>query len=347
MEIVSSDNNLGPNASDNTVQKKSEPLRIILAIVASITGVVLILYAVGLLALLINRAFEVLYQTGNTTVPYTFGRPNYSYVGYSVGLVFSLIGAYTAYIGIKAVADFKLLKKAIILCIITVVSIAMITNAFFFNSISVTPTLVNNNSDYNKYIQISPTPYTDPSYNWKTYANNNSGFIFKYPNDWDVSKTASGATFGPKGSNGIAVYLTISTNKNDFTDFRSTKLCSQVIEPTGTTQPEHCIDDSVGQAITQIQLGEKYATSFNLAGGPDFSYRIVQYNQDPSVELKMYTAGGGTHEVFDQILSTFRFVPEIISPTPSPYPSTKVICSTNSDCPTNLCVNSACVAAPN
>lgn len=64
----------------------------------------------------------------------------------------------------------------------------------------------------------------------------------------------------------------------------------------------------LGSDVTDITVGGVPAKSFYIDGGTDISYRVVQTTQAPILEFKMYIAGGGLDQRFQDFISSLTFI---------------------------------------
>ncbi len=152
-------------------------------------------------------------------------------------------------------------------------------------------------------ISSSPTA-TDETANWQTYTNNNLGFAFKFPSDY----------FKYQKDSNSGVYLAPSkgTGGNGPKFLEATDLWFEV-------NTETSIDLLPNTPYTQVTIGgvtgKKYTTSFAAVAGDVTVYQylgtVMKNNHLFSITLSSWSAD--THKksenLFDQILSTFKFLP--------------------------------------
>lgn len=170
--------------------------------------------------------------------------------------------------------------------------------------------------------QISPSPSINQpidTSNWKTYENTTYGYSFKYPTEWDIiSNDSNKLALGFKSQNDVNVFLIVTSQNTEFSNYQSFKFCSQI--PDIENHPTHCIEETgwgQKQPVEQITLSAKSALSFYISGEVDYAFHIVRFIQTPTIELDMNVAGGGLDKKFDQILSTFTFTDQTPSITSS------------------------------
>jgi hypothetical protein len=147
-----------------------------------------------------------------------------------------------------------------------------------------------------------PTSTADPTADWKIYTNDKYGFTFKYPNDWEYqenySKTqntidylqitlAKSEYFNPipKGNPLIMLSLIETTDQNKLSIYQNTEIVKTIVIGEITAEERKHMTPTVDS---------KYVTFINN----DISYEI---------ESQMHTQSIEHQEVFDQILSTFKF----------------------------------------
>lgn len=150
------------------------------------------------------------------------------------------------------------------------------------------------------YQKPSPTPTAtpDPTAGWKTYTNN-SGFSFKYPQNFIVQEPSqSGSPSANPKSVSLFVY--------DSSDSSGTYYNDRYINiDVNRTKP------NFDQTPTQLMLGGTTATRYTLSN-VNFDVYLVQLALD---YVDIYVSNDPTRNVMaNQILSTFQF----INPTSSP-----------------------------
>ncbi len=74
---------------------------------------------------------------------------------------------------------------------------------------------------------------------------------------------------------------------------------------------QFCLSEGTGWGQTSdvedITLDNIPAKSFYIYGGVDNAFHVIQTTQKPTLELKMYVAGGGLDQTFNNILKSFKF----------------------------------------
>lgn len=160
---------------------------------------------------------------------------------------------------------------------------------------------------------IIPTSVADPTANWKTYTDNTLGFEFKYPNNYNpVTSSINGQIDNNRIDFEANSASYLSLIKQNLITYDEKNLCS----PNTKVYPcIHATGSNQKTPVTMIRLGEKSAKSYYVAvaGGPDNDYHIVQTNESPLIELRMYISGGGLDQKFDQILSTLKFLDQTVN----------------------------------
>lgn len=147
-------------------------------------------------------------------------------------------------------------------------------------------------------VTASPTP--DPTANWKTYGDQQSKFTFKYPTDWTRSEnsvvsniTPTLPTYRDSGSDYYVISTTfIDQNFSSWRDPRNQGQSSNYTSGVLNGYQTHSAYDTPGQTPGYeilIEYGNKMV-EFDLFPY-DRSY------PDPKII-----------EIFDQILSTFKFI---------------------------------------
>lgn len=166
--------------------------------------------------------------------------------------------------------------------------------------------------------EFTSTPTTEPKATPAVnYINKNLGFEFEYSDFLVIKEEDDSVSFAIH--NWIKQWehyehrynLTVSTNPEDFVNYESYKLCSEITDLSLCS--EKCIDTwSQEEDVMEITIGEGIkARSFYLYSCEEI-YHIVQvYN--PQIELKMFLSTGfisedRVEEIFSQILSTFNLI---------------------------------------
>jgi len=156
----------------------------------------------------------------------------------------------------------------------------------------------------------SPTPSAtaDPTASWKTYTNTKQTFSFKTSSLEAI--TMDYKTFATKAKSAQGTILVLET----------AHYTTKMAECTSLPATKDCFVDSSawGQSekIRNITLGGISATSYYIndatIGEP---IHIVETISSPYIQIATVVGGPGLDEIFDQILSTFKFIEA--SPTPS------------------------------
>lgn len=132
---------------------------------------------------------------------------------------------------------------------------------------------------HNQVPKLFPTPKTpiaDETSDWKTYRNEEYGFEFKYPANWEVSMTYhTNADGSVKTSSGFKISpVGLSDVSQDFISIGGPRMVS-LCEDFGLSQPVKCIG---GGKESLIPLTYTYSNDFSIL------------------------------KVFDSFLSTFKFI---------------------------------------
>lgn len=198
---------------------------------------------------------------------------------------------------------------------ITVISMAV----FVLLSLSAVGFLYYQNQQLKKMLanyQVAPTPTSsatalataDPTANWKTYTHPTYKYQFKYPSDWSavVSQSASANTlFGlnadsKSGIGGIEV-REIPTEPQNFNSLTESKI--------------------IKQTPVTINGISGYKTKYsNVVSGTNFVFR---HKDGLIYNIYINSEGQNDLEIFDQILSTFKFINPVASPSAKPIACTK------------------------
>ena len=145
---------------------------------------------------------------------------------------------------------------------------------------------------------LSEVKITDPTAKWNIYTSPDNSYTFKYPENW---------------------YIKVQTNDDiefasDYSPFllniyKGGKIKSYEDYPKCGTINEGTVEICVNEEPSNTFLGQKPAKRFIIrATGPGYYRGSVQTTINPKIELNMNLAGGGLGGIFDQILSTFKFV---------------------------------------
>lgn len=154
----------------------------------------------------------------------------------------------------------------------------------------------------------SREPNTTDTTDWKTYTNKNLGIEFMYPDGFSVIKESDNVIeLGAPYVLGqpISTFLTLKFDRSQFIDYKKYKLCSAYTNLKVDEYPPNCLS----KEARNILLDQIEAKSFYLDMGVDNKYHVVQTQEAPYIELKMYISGGGLDKRFQTLLSTFKFFP--------------------------------------
>lgn len=147
----------------------------------------------------------------------------------------------------------------------------------------------------------SPVATSDPTANWKTYSDSAKTYTFKYPGTETIVNEL------PSVLDSTKLYFLIS--KQEVFNLSTIPVCS------ADNIKSLCVsgkspEDLVPQ-ITQLKIDNKDAISFRVSipsTPPNGSIilRVVQI-KSPAIEIAYPVDGSGLEEIFNQILSTFKF----------------------------------------
>jgi len=157
---------------------------------------------------------------------------------------------------------------------------------------------------------ISPTssPITEEVANWKTYTNTKYGYSLKYPSEMRLTEP------------GNETYLTLDPSQEKEQDFHHTLIVGISVLPNKERLSIDELIEKIQASTSAIQIknkqdvtvgGVKGKKVIGSALGSDFTKIFIPY-EDSFVVL---TASIGIEkyqqyvQVFDQILSTFKFIP--------------------------------------
>jgi hypothetical protein len=198
---------------------------------------------------------------------------------------------------------------------------------FYQSACGIAPTdlayIVHNNDIYEinagKYIdQILPTfKFIDSTSNWKLYRNNDYGFEFKYPHEWQIEVDEKNRfTIKPQTP-------PCPTNKSPFLCEYTESIIFEIHDnPRFLSLENYLIDkyQSTGllniSSISDTILGNRHAATTPLNGEYEHRLTISQINNTIMLEISWEKSGGNyriSQETFDEILSTFKFSSEITS----------------------------------
>jgi hypothetical protein len=183
-------------------------------------------------------------------------------------------------------------KGFIPILIVIIIALVAVAGAYYFGTLKrdalPIPTQTPSPIATNTPIQVLPTtkPTTDPTASWKTYSNGE--FSFKYPNTWNIEgikiykadRSIEMWAFGSDGS------LYNECKKLDNTQIIGNL---RIKSFSGVTSSEMC-------GPINLTLREKWIVKVEGEGfqpGLQYSYR---------------TTSSDAEEIFEQILSTFKFI---------------------------------------
>lgn len=153
----------------------------------------------------------------------------------------------------------------------------------------------------------SSTPTPDVTADWETYTDPNGKYLFKYPNDWDISLSipnkmiaiAPQDRFKPGGMGATtASYFPISFSYDQLTNnLKTTPDKTEIVSQGNITVSGKEVLEYILK-ITELEAG------FNL--GDQYTRVIVPATDTTYFDFELFDSSYST--IFDQILSTFRFL---------------------------------------
>lgn len=146
---------------------------------------------------------------------------------------------------------------------------------------------------------VSPKP--EETADWKTYTNTTGGYTIRYPNEWIYRTTASNVYFTP-----VLADLP-EENTSDYAPIS--------VDVRNVLIPEHTRDQLNNYKETAIAVGDivvkRVSGVFketNMYAGIGLDQAMVKY-KDRFYYLIHYDGKGNFKQIFDQMLSTFKFLP--------------------------------------
>jgi len=182
---------------------------------------------------------------------------------------------------------------------------------------------------------VKPTPTPDPTADWKTYTNSQYSFLIKYPDDYfkfqdsqsDVLKNGVFvATSAPQGGNSPKflgpkdVWLNAGVGANNVSDLdQYIDLFSQSFN---VSQKTPVTIDGVGGYRVTYTIPDM-AGAANVIASYNFEVILLKNNNIYTISLTAHDQDIliNNQKMFDQILSTFKFI--TVTPTSSPGIQTK------------------------
>lgn len=170
----------------------------------------------------------------------------------------------------------------------------------------------------------TPTETPDPTASWKTYTNENIGFLLKYPSDWSLKPYDISTNYPLHG----LVQLASNINSESLDGMiilsywdNQNRLSLEEIENKYKGEaggPDIYFPN--GEMIDF--LGKQAYKGENVSCAPMMCDRIAIIKETKVIEIKsLYGAVNRNKEIFDQILSTFKFIEATPSATPISSPS--------------------------
>lgn len=202
----------------------------------------------------------------------------------------------------------------IILCIVTVIIIAI--GAYVLGTKQSQPVVQNS-------VQPTPTPSPTPideTVNWKTYTDPTYNYSLNYPSDWSLlgtpnvafSSADSQTTTGGTTIRGGKIVILVSNYKafsvNLITDKSLTEFYKNVY--SNKSQTDFVVIDRKDISISNILALRYVAEAPGTDDGTMTGAMVVYGNNVYQIEANYGRKDKlKTLEVFDQILSTFKFTP--------------------------------------
>lgn len=136
--------------------------------------------------------------------------------------------------------------------------------------------------------------------NWETYMNDQYNFSFKYPEDFEISKDDLSILKLRRKTAATETLLKISPQYS--TNIATLKTC----EAVSTQFPCRPADTK----ISEVTIDNRNANRFELLKGlVNANFEIIQISE-PKIEIEVYLDLGDQRIFIDDILSTFKFLPE-------------------------------------
>jgi len=162
-------------------------------------------------------------------------------------------------------------------------------------------------------VVVSPSPSPSLTADWQTYTNPKQGYSFKYPESWQINATAAAVDINNK--------LTLTKDNYIITIYANIQgvggtarqVSSTPITVAGLNLYKRDIGDNLYDNTGSFEISASDSS-------PTFKYQDKTYE----IYLTYPLAEKGTAAylanltTFDLLLSTFKFTPVVISPSPFP-----------------------------
>lgn len=165
--------------------------------------------------------------------------------------------------------------------------------------------------------------------NWKTYTNTEYGFSFKYPNDWLLENSTEFIEIkSPDFQQNEKNFLEQEAKQGAFISIHPTALDQlpnitegQLLKGNDTTE------DRTASNVKQLFVGGRPAIKYDFKAQSGFlgSTALVE-SESKMYNLRIVYKSVFYKDIFDQILSTFKFTNQTTL-TPAPTCSRPVVCS--------------------
>lgn len=150
-------------------------------------------------------------------------------------------------------------------------------------------------------VSPTPTPTTDPTADWKTYTNEKFGFSFKYPQELNFITDTTDKFVENGINNSMILVQNYDGLKEPGNKPENLQLMILVANTKGEFNMEN-LSSPITSTINGITL-TKGTTTIKMQRVP-----VVIFNTSPhNVALALNTPDSTQKDLFDQILSTFKF----------------------------------------
>lgn len=153
----------------------------------------------------------------------------------------------------------------------------------------------------------SPTPTPDPTAGWKTYFNNDENFIIKYPNSWSEPTKSLQST--------RATYVFTPNNLNIVVGFNY----NQTLNRPETYDEELAETEKYAISKRNLSISSGKITIYTMGVGKTIfeETAIFKGKRENIIWITMHSIPEIDPAIFDQILSTFKFVDQNNQGTPA------------------------------
>lgn len=166
----------------------------------------------------------------------------------------------------------------------------------------------------NLSVQPTPSPTTDPTANWKTYENNEFGFIVKYPFDYKIlfdEKTPIIMKPGGErdGTGAFSFYKISFTPLDAYTDLQS--LIAENINQSKQTWGDNSPEYKSISSIYNVKVGDIDGLSYDMMCAGYCHHIFIKKDSTKYFQITVINANQNIKNMYqsevDQILSTFKF----------------------------------------